>query len=171
MKPFSLDFEHDELITRAARSMTDVDVPAAFGAGVMSRLGRQSTPSRWPRVAMGLAAAASLLLAVWMPRSAVVPAPLAPGSTQVTSAPPVVPGLVSDAPTVSAPRLARAHTPMSADELAWLARSVPSLAAPAPLALDSIQPPAPSIAPIVVEPLDATPIEVAAIDARAGGRQ
>ena len=170
MKSVPPGLEHDELITRAARSMTDVDVPASFRASVVAKLGRQSTPS-WPRFAMGLAAAAAMLLAMWMPRATVVQPPLAPGSLAVTSAASPVPGTLGAASTADAARRVRPQTPMSADELAWLARRVPSLPAPDPLTLEPIQPPASSIAPIIVEPLDATPIELAVIDARAGGRQ
>ena len=163
--------QYDELITQAARGMTEIDAPASFRAGVMAKLGRQSAPVAWPRVAMALGAAAMLLLAIWLPRSAKVGAPAVEPPQQAASGAGQVPSVAPVIAVVATRDRQSPRTPaMSAEELAWLGRSIVPLAGPDGLVMAEIQPKAASIAPIVVEPLDTTPIEIAVLDPRSGGR-
>jgi hypothetical protein len=162
---------NDDLVTRVARGMTDVEVPASFRARVVGNLGRQTTPVRWHRLAMGAAAAALLILAIWVPRESNVGSSVVTPVQHVASVRPPDTAKVPAAPeTALSPRRATQNPPMSADELAWLARRVAPLAAPEPLVLGDIQPTAATIAPMIVEPIDTAAIEIAALDPRSGGR-
>lgn len=155
----------DELIDDAARAMTEVEPSTDLRVRVIASLERPA--ARWPRVFVGLAAvAAALLLAFWLPaigwRDPEVSRPVA----RVEPAHPI---LHENAPTTvptTTRRLISKAPGISAEESAWLARSVPPLAAAPAITIDPIQPTRPSITPITVEPFGIQPIELAPLDVR-----
>ena len=157
----------DELIDDAAREMTEVEPSPNLRARVMANL--EPPAARWPRVLVRFGAvAAALLLAFWLPaigrRGPELSQPVArvePRPVPHENAPTALP--------VTARRSISKAPRISADESAWLARSVPPLAIAPAITIDPIQPTRPSITPITVEPFGIQPIELAPLDVRTNG--
>ena len=153
----------DYLIDMAAAEMTSAVPSSEFSARVMAKLHRApSRDRRW--VASGVVAAAAVVLALWLPRLSNLPqsdnpranvGPVAPASNHLAAQLPF--GQIS----TSAGRLETSRAiELSADEAAWLSRSVLPLASSPAIAIDAIQPEPSSIAPISVQPLVPEPIEL-----------
>ena len=148
------------LLDDLARAMTDVDAPPDLGARDLAEIGRPR-PRPWAAFALPVAAAASIVVA-----GAFVMRPLLSTSDVPTVAHRSVSqhGVTDPAPNivstgVAAAPVLRTGAVVSADELGWLSRRLPALET-RPLALEPIQPVAPSIAPINVEPIALEPIAV-----------
>jgi hypothetical protein len=158
----------DELIDDAARAMTEVEPSRDLRARVMADL--YPPAGNWTRTFAGVGAvAAALLLALWLPaigrREPVVSQPIGRVEPpQVVSQPNAPTAL----PVIARRSVSKAQR-ISAEESAWLARSVPPLAASPAINIDPIQPERSSITPITVEPFGIQPIELAPLDIRTGG--
>lgn len=169
---------NEELLTRVARAMTDVEPADDFDVRLRARLDdtRRGHGRVWPIGAMvATAAAVVIAVAVW-PR----PASLTPttGAVAGVSSPAVVEPLPAQTfePVVTAPSAmpARPRVRPTRDEPAatelmtsaereWMARRIPALPAVEALpveyiALPSIQPEALSITPLTMTPLTVSPV-------------
>lgn len=159
----------DELITDVARDMTDVVPSPHLRARVMAGLRRPQARRRPVLAAAGAAAATVAIVTATI---------LMQGPETVPALPAVPPAAFARIPAnsagvastpVSRPRAVKEVQRISADEAAWLARSVQPLAGPEAIEIDSIQPSTSAIAPISVEAVGLKAIDVPPIDVRAGG--
>jgi hypothetical protein len=161
--------QYDALIDETARAMTDVQPSSEFHQRVVGNLRPTAGRTAW-RAAGALAAAATVIVALGLPHKPSAPAHT---PTPLVSAPSLPPEAPNNAARVGATvRTARKALPaISADEIAWLSRSVPAIESAPDIVIDPIQPSRPSIAPISVEPVGPKPLEIAPLDVRSGGRQ
>ena len=156
--------ELHDLIDAAAAEMTQAIPSPDFSARVLAKIDRRPQ-IHWPRMASGIAAmAAAALFALWLPSVARPPQPRIPAApqspTQLASNPAIHETVIRSVHTGSRP-LRGPHAPeISADEAAWISRAVSPLSVSPAIAIDSIQPERPTIAPISVQPLVPEPIEV-----------
>lgn len=158
----------DKLIDAVAHEMTDVTPSPEFRARVMTNLGRPRAGRRQALARVAAAAAAIAAVAMWLPRPGGVP-DRAP-TPEVEQAGVLQRDLrAAEAVPPARPRTVKKVERMSADEAAWLARSVRPLARLESIDIDSIQPSAPIITPISVEAFGPSAIEIPPIDVRAGG--
>lgn len=168
----------DVLIDDVARQMTDGHPSDDLRARVTDRLG--PAPQRgWLRRFAPAAAIAGLAAMALFSRPADDPGTVAPTSATpplVASAarrgvvPPTA-GSVSPTGTAVVRRGPELTRQVSADELAWHARTVPPLLARPALLIDPIQPTRVSIAPMTVEPLATDPLALPPLASRSGTRQ
>ncbi|GEM_PF-4790233 len=155
-----MSMTHDD-VTRAARTMIDVEPPQDLEARIRLRLDSVTpvaSARRWPWVA-GLATAATvtLTLIVMLSRSSEVPEFRGSAVPEFRSA-----GVQESrspevqkfrGPVVSAPVRLPAYRTISASELEWMARRVPALDL-----IDPIQPEPVWIAPLTMAPLMTSPM-------------
>jgi hypothetical protein len=171
-----MSMTHDD-VTRAARTMVDVEPTQDLEARIKRRLDREAqarpTITRWP-IAVGLATAVATVIIVVALRSPEVPefrrleVPQSPGLPAVAlplgdssgqrepgrtlaKAGPDVPK--SAGPVVPSPIRLPSYRSMSEAEWAWMARRVPALDV-----IDPIQPEAVSITPLTITPLMTAPM-------------
>jgi len=163
-----MSMTHDD-VTRAARTMVDVEPPQDLEARIRQRLDREApqrpTVARWPVVAGVATAVATVVIAVVM-RSPDVPESRNSGVLEVAeSRRPEVRG-TRDPEIPAAQRVIRlpsVRPTMSEAELAWMARRIPALdpietLTVDHLVLDTIQPASLLITPITITPLAPSPI-------------
>jgi hypothetical protein len=166
---------HDALIDRIARDMTDAEPRADFRARVLSHVAPRP---RWPRLTIraALVATAAAICAWALLPSNHITAPVERPNLGVramndaASAPQPLQA-VDQLETSRRPTRVHLIPRVSAEELAWRARAIPPLPPAQPLQVDSIQPQPLSIAPITVHPIVSDPLTLAAIDVRTGGRE
>ena len=154
----------DCLIDAAAAAMTEAAVSTGFSARVMANLDR-APRFNWFPIASGTAGAAVIVaLGLWLPRFGGLrqpdipdvhagPSAIASNKTSGLSRSPQAPSVARVPTTSRAPAI-------SAEEAAWLSRSVSPLAESPAIAIEAIQPERSTIAPISVQSLVAEPIEV-----------
>ena len=177
----------DDLINRVARDLTEAEPSAELSREVQARIAAVPRRRPWPRwiaPAIGVAAAAVVILAVAIPRGQKTAPPIvqAPERTQTASRP--VAGTVVDSTeaasntavvSAQAPRR-RTPRPASINPVlaAWQERAVAALPGVRPLAIDriepaSIQPSTLGIPLMEVEPLSTTPLSVTPVGSSSGG--
>ena len=167
----------EDLIDAAAAEMTQAVPSPGFSARVLANLDRRSGVP-WSRIAAGITAvAAAALFALWLPRFSNSRQPDSPGvrtgpvesANQQTIAERVSRQVV----TASRPRRVSHAAEISADEAAWLSRSVSPLSVAPAIWIDAIHPERATIAPISVQPLVPEPIDVTplvSVSSSTGGR-
>jgi hypothetical protein len=160
-----------QVIDAVAARMTETQPSAAFHANVMANL-RRAPRVPWPAFALACAGLAAVCaVSMWMLRERYAPpaAPAHASSPQRGGTPALVQLETArdSGATIVKTQIARTLSP---EERAWLARSVPPLAAVSMLVIEPIQPSPSSIAPITVESLVTEPIELAPLESRSGGR-
>jgi hypothetical protein len=170
----------DRLIDDVARELTAAEPRGPFRARVLSALDCQRHTGRFNHVAPATIAAAVLLavgMNLYVARQAARQPTAAGRAANVAAAPSPANSLLpqprvepSIAPSAASgpARRVRAVAPdtvaLTAEELAWQARSVPPLAAPPALPLGGNQPaatvdPLLTVIPLVTEPLELMPLD------------
>ncbi len=166
----------DEIVTRVAREMTNIEPAADLEARVRARLDAapRGRGAAWPIGAMvATAAAVVLAVALWPQSGPAIDVPPVTPTTQLPDHSPAVPAAIDpvvDASAASAPvaattasvRASAAEVALSEAEREWMARRIPALPAVEALpvafiALPSIQPEPLSITPLTMAPLTVTP--------------
>ena len=168
----------DDLIDRVARELTAAEPTPALAEQVRARIATMPQERSWsswtgPLAGLAAAAAAVIVAATLLRPANDLPTVAAPvsvvdgtaGAALAVAAAPEPPAAVT-----SADRPSRRREPIvDSVEAAWRARAIAALAAPTPIVIEGIQPPALSIPLMEVEPLTTPPIEIAPVGS-SGGR-